>query len=202
MRNLILNLVVVILSIQARANLLEAKPVKDMLDTVTAGQFQLSDTDMVFGFDSIKSCLFVSNDILVLRNYCSPKGNYPAKGYTFISPKFGIIEFYQETLSGVEKHDIDITVFSTDLRERLKGNLASMKIADINEILGYFYKRRHGGCWSSNFSFYTQKPDVACNSVAGQVVGFDDWSKESQNITADKAQWAKIISNLEDQLKE
>ena len=168
-----------------------------MLDTISSAQFKYQDTDLYFGFDSIKSCLFVSDEILVLKNYCSPKGNYPAKGYTFFSPKFGVVEFYQETLSGVEKHDIEITVFSSDLRERLKGDLASMKIADINSVMNYFYHRNHGACWSSNFSFYTQKPDVACNSAAGPVVGFDEWAKESQTLTADKAQWTKIISILD-----
>jgi hypothetical protein len=203
MKNLILALLVNVFVVNAHAGLLEAKPFKDLMDTLQQTEFKYIETDKSFGYDTTKSCLYVSPDMMVLKNYCFPKKEYPAKGFTIISLKFGIVELYQENMSAtIQKRDIQYQVFSTDLREHLTGDLTQLKIADSNKILQYFNMTQPAACWSTNYSYYTQEPDVACNQRASDVVGLDSWFKETQALNGDEAQWKELISNLGEKFKD
>ncbi len=185
-------------SFKSYAEIYEAKPFRDLMQTIDSLTFSHVDTAMVFGFNSIKSCLHVNSEMLVIKNYCFPKRNYPAKGYTIISPKFGIVELYQEDLSEtIQKRDVSYDVFSHDLRLNLKGELSSVRIVDINKLFELFYKKNPASCWSTNFSFYTEKPEYACNHKSVGVIGFAEWANETQVITGNAKQWKELINYME-----
>jgi hypothetical protein len=203
MKKLILGLVLSIFVTKVNADVLEAKPLKDLMETIQQTEFNYTETDKSFGYDTTKSCLYTAADMLVLKNYCFPKKEYPAKGYTIISPKFGIVELYQENMTPtVQKRDIHYMVFSTDLRSYVKNGVSGLKIADTNKILEYFNRTQPGSCWSTNFSYYTQMPEAACNQRASDVVGFDTWAKETQLMSTDDFLWKTMMSELEEKFKE
>ncbi|MCC2678458.1 MAG: hypothetical protein K0R29_1034 [Pseudobdellovibrio sp.] len=183
--------------------LLEAKPLTDLINTIHQTEFKFIEIGKSFGFNTTKSCLHASADMVVLKNYCFPKKEYPAKGYTIISPKFGIVELYQEQMSAtIQKRDVHYSVFSEELREVVDGDVSALKIADTNKVIEYFYKKQPAACWSSNWSYYTNKPDVACNQRAVDVVGFEEWAKETQEINGNEVLWKELIYNLEEKFKD
>lgn len=190
-------------SFNANATLLEAKPLTDLITTIHQTEFKFIEVGTSFGFNTTKSCLHASADIIVLKNYCYPKKEYPAKGYTIISPKFGIVELYQEQLSvKIQKRDVHYSVFSEDLRSFIDGDISGFKIADTNKVIEHFYRSQPAACWSSNFSYYTNKPDVDCNQRAVDVVGLDEWAKETQEINGNEVLWKELIYNLELKFKD
>ncbi len=200
---LFITLASLLLSTASYATTLEAKPVADLLETVQATQINYKETGMVSGFHSIKSCVYTSDQLIVIKNYCFPKRKYPAKGYTIISPKFGIIDFYQEQLSPtILKRDIRISQFPDVLKDYIPENLASMSLAEINPIFDKLQAKYNPACWSTNFSQYTETPDANCSKNAVDVVGLDEWVTESQNLTNTENIWLQIIANFEAQFKE
>ena len=185
----------------AQAQLLEAKPAALALETALKAKLKYVETAKVSGYASTSSCLYTSGDLIVIKNYCSPKREYPAKSYTIISAKFGMIQLYQETIdSELLKRDVRIEMFPVYLQKQLKPNLANYKIADINAIMDNKQNAHLPGCWSTNFSFYTEQPDANCNN--NNVQDFEQWAAETQKMTSDYKYWATLFENLNEKFKE
>ncbi len=185
-------------TLSAQAVILEAKPVRDLIAFLQNAQFKYKETGMVFGFTTIQSCLYVSQDIVVLKNYCFPKKDYPAQGYTIISPKFGIIDLYQENLETVFKRDIQITTFPDILKDYLKAPLNNSDIAGLNKVIETLYYQYGPACWSTNASYSDLQPKVQCSTQ--EVVGFDLWAQETQNITGNLKSWKNLMQEVESRL--
>lgn len=201
MKKLLATLLIILSTASAEATLLEAKPFRDLVAVLQSTELKYTETGMAFGFISIKSCVYTSEDMIVLKNYCFPKKNYPAKGYTIISPKFGIIDLYHEQLSEeILKRDVRIDVFPEPLAPYVKGSLKNLTLADINKIIETTHYKYGPACWSTNFSFYTEGPEVKCN--ASEVTDFDNWALETQTLLADQKAWLTLIDQLETQFKE
>lgn len=185
----------------AQAQLLEAKPVALVLESALKTKLQYVETAKVSGYATTASCLYTSGDLIVIKNYCAPKREYPAKSYTIISAKFGMINLYQEAVdSDLQKRDVRIDMFPVYMQKILKPNLANYKIADINAIIDNKQNAHLPGCWSTNFSFYTEQPDANCST--GDVQDFTQWSDETQKLTADYKQWANLFEQLNQKFKD
>lgn len=176
---------------------LEAKSFNLLMQQIESTRFTYRERALVHGFYSIQSCLYTSAEIVVLKNYCYPKKNYPAKGYTIFSRKFGIIDLYQEQLGDILKRDMNITVFPDALHQQMTSPMTSYRIRSLNTVLDHFYRIRGPACWSTNFSRYTEAPDVQCNINKNEVSGFGEWADETQALTANVADWNRLISRLE-----
>lgn len=185
-----------LLSINARAATLSALPVKDLMKEIDVTRFKYSETGMAYGFENIKSCVYTSENMIVIKNYCSPKKDYPAKGYTIISKKFGLIEFYQEQLDAdFLQRDIRLNEFPEVIAPHVKPSLANQKLPAINNFLEKMNNNREPACWSTNYSFYTDGADVNCYMT--DIKEYPAWAQESQNIVLDLADWSKLIKDLE-----
>lgn len=184
------------ISTQANPYVLEAKPLKDLISLIQSSTFKYKDTGMVFGFATIKSCLYVADGFAVLKNYCVPKKEYPAAGYTIISPKFGIIDLYQEDLETVIKHDVQITTFPDILKGFIKTPVHTQNIAGLNKILEGVYNLYGPACWSTNATYEDQVPQAQCYA-SQDVIGFDTWSAETQNTTNDMKAWKQLMEAVE-----
>lgn len=185
-----------LLSINANALTLEAKPVNDLMKTIKATKFRYTETGMAYGFVSIKSCVYTSADMIVIKNYCSPKKNYPAKGYTIISKEFGLIEFYQEQMSEtLLKRDVRLDGFPEVIAPYLKANLSGQKLTEINNFLETMNNTTDPACWSTNYSFYVEKPEAACYQT--DIAEFPSWEKETQTLTGNIEDWSHLIKELE-----
>lgn len=201
MKKILATLFIILSTASAEANLLEAKPFRDLMAVVQSTDLKYTETGMAFGFISIKSCVYTSENMIVLKNYCFPKKNYPAKGYTIISPKFGIIDLYHEQLSEeILKRDVRIDVFPEPLAPYVKGSLKNLTLADINKIVETTHYKYGPACWSTNFSFYTEAPEAKCNT--SEVTDFEAWALETQTLLADQKAWLTLIDQLEAQFKE
>lgn len=196
MKTLIKIIFVSFFSINIQAATLTAAPIKDLMSAIDATTFAYTETGLAFGFMDIKSCVYTSSDMIVVKNYCSPKQNYSAKGYTIISKKFGLVEFYQEDLSNsLLKRDIRLDAFPESTAPYLKANLAGQKLTAINNFLDTMDKLRDPSCWSTNFSFYTNAPDVACYQT--DISAYPAWAKETQALLLNQKEWSKLIRKLE-----
>lgn len=178
---------------------LEAKSVFDLLNTIEAAQLTYKETGKMFGYNSTQSCIFTSDDFIVIKNYCFPKHDYPAKSFTIISAKFGLVEFYQEQLTDtIQKRDVHINTFPEPIRKYVTGSLANSTYASVNELVKTLYYQHGPACWSTNFDYNDQVPLVRCN-VNG-VTDFDLWAKETQNLTADLKAYQSIFERIDAKL--
>lgn len=184
--------------------ILEAKPVSDLVELIKEAKFTYKEEGMVFGFYSIKSCLYVNQgageDIIIFKNYCLPKKEYPAKGFTIFSKKFGMIDLYQEVIGTVFKRDIRISTFSDVLKDYIETPMRESTIASLNAVIEKLYYQYDPACWSTNVSHYTGKPEAKCN--ADDILHFDLWASETQELTGDLKAWAQLMEAVEASLVE
>ena len=184
----------------AFAMALEAKPVSELLRLIETSKFSHKEDGLIFGFVSTQSCLYVSDRVVILKNYCIPAREYPAKGYTIISAEFGIIDLYQEELEAGLKRVVQITAFPDILKDYLSTPLVESKIEGLNEIFEKLYYQNAAACWSTNASYSTGLPVVECS--AEDVVNFDTWAAETQSLTGDLSAWKKLIESVETTLNQ
>ena len=201
MKNLIIGFVLALTtySTSATAATLEAKSVADLLISIEASQLTYKETGKMFGLNSTQSCLFAGDDFVIVKNYCFPKRPYPAKSFTIISAKFGMVEFYQEQLTEkIHKRDVHINTFPEPIRKYITGSLANSTVESINELIKTLYYQFGPACWSTNFDYNYEVPVARCN--VGEVDGFDSWAGETQSLTADAAAYQKIFDRIEAKL--
>ena len=192
-------LTVIFLNLTLNAAVFEAKPVADLFSLIQKQKFKHVETGMSFGFVSIQSCLYVSSEMILLRNYCFPKKNYPAKGFTVLSEKFGVINFYQEQFDSVLKRDIEITAFDSLLKDYLQGPFDKINLSDLNNVLEKIYESFGPACWSTNFTYSEGEPQATCHGVGpGDVLHFEAWAAETQSVVLSLSEWKKAIELLEE----
>jgi hypothetical protein len=187
-------------SLTAAAQTLEAKPFQELVDAVSAADFRYVDRGMVFGFDTIQSCLYVSEEIVIVKNYCYPVKKYPARGYTIMSAKFGMIDLYEERIDDLLKRDIQLTQFPENLAPYLSTSIPEQKIASVSGIIEKMYRRFLPACWSTSHSFYTEAPDANCTVSTDNVQGFDAWANETQDILLDETTWLELVKAIDGKL--
>lgn len=185
----------------AHAQTLEAKSMQDLITTIENTDFTYKETGMIFGFISTQSCMYSSEDIIIFKNYCFPVRKYPARGYTIISKKFGMIDLYEEVVTDeLLKRDIQITQFPEILAPYLSLPFPIATLPDMSSMIEKVHFKYNPGCWSTNFSFYTETEDVNCTVAADYVQGFDAWAKETQSMTADLETWLGLMKAIDAKL--
>jgi hypothetical protein len=200
MKKLITAIVASFISLGASAQALEAKPFQDIVSAIQNADFHYQDRGMVFGFDSIQSCTYVSEEIVIVKNYCFPVRKYPARGYTIISKKFGMIDLYEEKIDDLLKRDIQITQFPEVMAPYLTTSLPQMTTEGLSGLIQKMYYKFYPACWSTSFSFYTESPDTNCSVSTEFVQGFDGWAKETQTILLDETSWLELVKAIDGKL--
>lgn len=176
-----------------------AVPLADIQRAVTKAHFTYKEHGLVFGSFSIESCLHVSDQIAVLENYCYPKKNYIARGFTLISPAFGVVHFYEENLRTAHKRDIVIRSFPEELAKILRRPMGEASIANLNLIFEILSNQPTPACWSTNFNFNTKQPESACYNE--DIANFTDWSSETSIYTRDPQLWDQLMSTISRSVK-
>ncbi len=180
---------------------LEAKSSPELVKKIDEATFAYTETGKMFGFVSTESCMYVSQDIVVFRNYCYPVRNYPAQGYTIITKEFGVIELYEEDAGSILKRDITITHFPSHLAPYVNSPLPALALKDYSLILEKLYPRYLPGCWSTNHSFYSERKEANCSTDTATVIGFPQWAQETQFIVGEEDQWKSLMKSLNEKFK-
>lgn len=200
MKNLLLITAFIITTLtSAKAQELKAESINELLGSLESTSFTYKEKGKIFGFMSTQSCLFVGKDFAVFKNYCYPVKEYPAKGFTIISPKYGIIDFYQETESSMIRRDIQITKFPSILVPYIQAPLENSNLPDLSAMIEELHYQYGPACWSTNYSQYTDAAEATCNTTG--VIGEEEWKSETQTITNNLELWNKLMSRLETKFK-
>lgn len=199
MKNLFI-LTVFLFSSLSQAQGLDAKSIPKLLEKISKTDFTYKETGKIFGFDSTQSCLFVSEEIVIFKNYCFPVRNYPARGYTIITREWGITRIYEEKYPGLLIRDIGIDEFPVLVAPYLENSLPSYSLADLSAILEDLYPRYNPGCWSTNFSKYTETNDVNCTLNVSNVGNFTQWAADTQAIVNSESAWFRLMDTIEARL--
>jgi len=180
---------------------LEAKSIPALLQQIEATTFTYVETGKMFGFVSTQSCMFKSADLIVFRNYCFPVRTYPAQGYTIISKEFGVIDLYEETMGGMLKRDIQISQFPAILAPYVNSPLPDLSLNDYSLMFEKMYQRYFPGCWSTNYSFYTETKDANCSKPTDSIIGFAQWAQETQTLVNSEVEWRALIKAMNAKFK-
>lgn len=178
----------------------ELRPMEDLLSDIEKSQFTYKGTGLVFGYFSIHSCLYVAPGMAIFKNYCFPKKNYPARGFTILSAKYGIIEIYQEKIDSLIKRDITQLEFDRMTLPYLNLNFPEATLGDLSEIMENLYNQYNPGCWSTNRSAYTHLPEANCTTATENVTGFVSWAQETQELTGNEQLWNGVLDIIEKKL--
>lgn len=186
----------------ASAPKLEAPSMRKLLAKIEATNFSYQERGMVFGYRTIQSCMYVGQDLVIIKNYCYPVKQYPARGFTIISPDMGMIDLYEEVLpSQIVKRDFQITQFPEILAPHLRQPFPSSTLEEMSLMIAKLYHQFNPACWSSNYSFSTEEPVASCTVATEEVQSFKEWAQETQEMTADLNEWYAIMDMLNSKLK-
>lgn len=200
MKKTLLLLAISLNSLMAYGQGFEIQPFAELVSEIENADFTYKGTGLLFGFSSIKSCMYASKNIVLFKNYCSQRNNFPARGYTIISAKFGMIDIYEEKIDAIIKRDITQTEFSQNLAPYLTMPLPTATLDGLNEIMETLYSQYNPGCWSTNWSHYSRLPEASCSPAAGDVVGLKPWTQETQVLTGSDEEWNGLFQTIENQI--
>jgi hypothetical protein len=145
---------------------------------------------MLFGYENLQSCLWVSEKTILVKHYCYPSGNYPARSISLWSADFGVIYLYEEKLSNILKRDISITDFPENLADYLIPDFRQFTVARMTSIMEKLYDANLPGCWSTNYDFNTQAPDAGCYQT--DIALFPAWAQETQALVGSERDWQNL----------
>jgi hypothetical protein len=197
----LLTIAFLFMTLSAHAQELDARPLHDLVKKIQEETFTYQGTGPFFGFDKSQSCLYLSESMVIVKNYCFPVKKYPSRGYTIISREFGMIDLYDEELPTRLKHDIQISAFPAVLLPYLSTPFPKMTIKGVSGMVEKLYYKNLSACWATNYSFYTEAPDMACNVNPETVTGINVWGSESYTVLSDNSEWNRLINLIESKIK-
>ena len=165
------------------------------MNKVISSEFQLKGKGKIFGYESTESCLYLSNDIAIIKNYCSQNKNYPAKSFIILSQDFGIIELYEERLSYLVKKDIRLLGFQENLKKELNSGFSEGSLSSMSNVIEKIYTNHLPGCWSTNFDKMLRGSESKC-SKSLSVSNFETWSEETQDIVDSEKGWDQLVDTI------
>ncbi len=196
MKSLLLALLIPLTSFAAQTEL-EATSFQALRQKIEQTNFQYRETGKIFGFVTTQSCLFTAPGIIVFKNYCFPARRYPAQSYTIISKEFGMIDLYEEEMSGeLLKRDIRIDQFPAIMAQYLDTPPEFLGLAGLSSTIEKMHYKYYPACWSTNFSNYTETADVNCTKKPADVIGFDQWAQETQAFLSDEVAWKSFMKEM------
>ncbi|MCB0422943.1 MAG: hypothetical protein KDD61_18220 [Bdellovibrionales bacterium] len=173
-----------------------SRSIESLLQEIQMTQFQFKERGSMFGYVSTQSCLYTSERLLILHNYCFPKRQYPARSFTVISQSHGTFYFYEESYGNFLKRDIELRHFPEVIVPELPADFRSLDIAQLHQIFkDIYYTYNNPACWSTNYSSNYNGPDSRCYRTDTQL--HQDWLTESLTLVEDPSGWKDLFDLLE-----
>ncbi len=171
-----------------------APSIDEIMNSLQEGVLEYIEKGKVRGYVSTESCLYRGADFVLIQNYCFPKRSYPAKSFTLISAKFGILEFYEEKFSDATQREVLLFAFPEDLKTYFKGDLKALSISSFNRILEKLDRDGHPSCWATNLSNSDDLPYASCYKIDPSL--HQDWLKSALDLTQSPNHWASLFVNI------
>lgn len=184
-------------TVQARAEdeKLTAVPFRDVMAQIERIPLSYKGHGLLFGFETIESCIYAGDGLLLLSHYCHPKAPYVARGFTAWSKQFGIVELYEEDLgAGIIKRDVRINEFPESVRYTFSMDFRTIELKVINEVIEKLYNRWNPACWSTNYDWNYEGPDANCLDT--EIAFYPDWKKETQALVGSAPAWERVWERL------
>lgn len=165
-----------------------------LLAEVLAENYNFKGSGLLSSYFSEHSCLFTSENFILLKNYCFTKPSYPAKSFTILSPDYGVFQLYQEIDGTVQFRNFRINVFQENLMELINRPIVDMEFNKINTILDKYYEQKMKACYATNLSRYTGDLKADCVNVSIEDIPL--WRDEALSLVLDQKAWAELIDQL------
>ena len=191
----LLSSILFLISSVSFAQSIEAPLTKEIMNKVMSSEFLFKGKGKIFGYESTESCLFLSNDIAIIKNYCSKDKNYPARSFIILSQDFGIIELYEESLSYLIKKDIRLLAFQENLKKELNIGFSEASLSSMSNVIEKIYTNHLPGCWSTNFDKMLRGSESRC-SKSLSVSNFEMWSEETQELIDSEIGWDQLVESI------
>lgn len=201
MKKIFFALLVLSLSLSSQAQGLEARSFDALSAAIDEAEFEYRETGKIFGFNSTQSCLFVSQEIAIFKNYCYPVRSYPARGYTIISREHGMIDLYEENFPPTLKRDIRITQFRSILAPYLSTRIPDVTLVGLSNLIEKMHYRYFPGCWSTNYGYNSGVAEASCSVNPETIEGIQAWADETQAIVNDETAWLELLKRIDDKLQ-
>ena len=167
--------------------------IDSVLDYVAERDFVYLGKTLLFGYDSLESCVWGAADALLVKHYCDAR-NIPARALTLWSRDLGTIELYEEKFTTVVKRDWIQDEFPAALAGYFPADWRDVEPAELSSIMEKLYRRSNPACWSTSFSYYTQAPEAKCYLT--EISRYRDWAADTQAMVNDPQAWAAVYSRL------
>lgn len=177
----------------AQAPDLTARAIAEIVREVNKTQFQFRERGSLHGYVDAKSCLWVSERLIIVEHYCG-LGNIPARALSLWSPDFGILYIYEEDLGRQVRRDLVIDSFPEKLAPYLISDLRKYSVALMNSALEKMERQGDPGCWSTNYDLYTDGPSTGC--YGADIQQFSAWADETQLIVNSVRDWNTLFSTI------
>ena len=165
----------------------------DILSLVKNTQFDFLFRDKLFGFYSLKSCVYRKGKVLLVRNYCHDDRVFPAKSYYVISPELGMHKFYEEDFGSVIQREVTLRYFPAAVASIWDGE-GEVNKDKLNALLENLYYADLSACWVTNYSRSRQGPHSDCRKE--DISNFPQWKSDSEDLVFDVNRWEKSIKSL------
>lgn len=169
----------------------------EVLHAVAASEAKFILKGKLFGFYSTQSCVYKTESLLIIRNYCNTSSSYPAKSFYVISPDIGHYYFYEERNSNFIKQEI--TLLSTPdlvrwLWPKLGTKLENVTLTNLNEVLETLYYSYDEACWMTGYNH----PDIEAHGgcLIESPEFYPEWQNDSSTIVTGTQHWSDAIKTL------
>jgi hypothetical protein len=169
-------------------------PLEELQKIVLDENYTFHSRGKIFGYVSTESCLYIGKKVAILRHYCFPVKNYPAKNFTIIHKDLGIWEFYQEDLGKTQRRRVTLDTFPEDLKLYFDGKVEELTITNTSQLIETMYYDYLPACWSANNSPYQDGEVTDCYET--DIYNYPFWSKTTLNLALQKMDWDAWIEKL------
>lgn len=144
-------------------------------------------------FYSTQSCIYRSNDVLLIQNYCSDTRKYPAKSFYVVSPAMGYHYFYEDNQVSNQMREVTINRFPEVVASYWDG-VASLSLQEVDDLLQAMYHDFGAACWVTNYSPYQNGPHSSCTKT--EISLYPQWKRETEEFVFDVDQWDRGLKTL------
>jgi len=160
-------------------------------------EFRFVERKRIYGFYSYESCLYRSENYIVIKHYCFPTGQKRARSLQVVSAQLGSVVFYQEQLSK-EKRELRIEIFAEDLKAIAGTRFLKWSLSEWDAFYRKLSARLLPACWTTNFDQASAQARADCYQE--EIASFPLFNNSGLNLVNSKTHWDETYIAIEKML--